>query len=92
MVAWLKPPDTDDPRWYVKRWMAVTCIKLMMLSTIWVLGLMSYVVISGAKINSLSDFSAILMIFVPSLASVVIKYFHDESKVDVAKLSSKEPE
>ena len=32
------------------------------------------------------------MVFVPSLASVVIKYFHDESKVDVAKLSGKEPE
>lgn len=91
MLAWLKTPKKDAPKWEVKRWMAISCIQLMIISTLWVLVLLTCAVFLG-KLPNLADFSAILMIFVPSLASIVVKYQHDESKADMAKLNGKEPE
>lgn len=89
-AAWLKPPDDDDPKWYVKRWMAVTCIKVMILSVIWILCLLTYAVISGKEAPGLNNFATILALFAPCLASIPIKYYHDESKADLAKIHSKE--
>lgn len=90
----LKSPSAHDPKWYVKRWMAVTCIRIMWWSVVWVLLLMTYVIMNEVKIPDLGDFAILLGLFAPCLASVPIKYYHDESKIDAIraqKLPFKEP-
>lgn len=89
-AAMLKPPGDGEPKWYVKRWMAVTCVKVMVGGVIWTLGLMTYICITGKNVN-LGDFAALLGVFATTLAAIPIKYYHDEGKADIAKINQQEP-
>jgi len=71
--------------------MAVTCVKVLIGVVVYVLLLLTYVLMVKEKIPDIAAFAGILGLFAPCLASIPIKYYHDESKADLAKINSKEP-
>ncbi len=78
MLFYNKPNDMD-PKWKVRRGIAVGCFRLMLLGFLWILALVTYSIIMDKKLDGLSSATTIISFFITCFSGVIGKYMHDAS-------------